>query len=213
MHRYNRGFIELVPNSMSRAEKESLAKRMDSQFRDMEALARDELSKEGVDVAHLEFRYAVYARYIGQLESFETPLDFGHLTSVEDIDRVIDEFEKTYTTVYPEGARFPQAGYSITEVALQAVAPKAIPQMIEHELAPAKPADSAYVETRKVFHDGQWTDFSVWQMGELRSGNVVVGPAIIRDPMTTVVIPPGKRVELDKFLVLHYGNNLPRSIK
>jgi N-methylhydantoinase A len=204
MHRYHRGFVELVPNGMDSETKKSLAVRLDRQFRELEEEAREEMRREGVDVKHITFRYGVYARYIGQLESFDTPIEFGHLDSATHLDQVIAAFESMYTKVYPEGARFPQAGYSITEVYLQAVAPKPQPEMAEHELASAKPSDSAFVETRKVYHDGKWTDFSVWQMGELKAGNVVLGPSIIRDPMTTVVIPPGKRVEIDKFLVLHY---------
>lgn len=204
MHRYHRGFVELVPNGMAAGAKQALGARLDQQYRELEAEAREELRREGVDARHLTFRYGVYARYIGQLESFDTPLEFGHLSTPEDLDRVVAAFESMYTKVYPEGARFPQAGYSITEVYLQAVAPKPQPEMAEHELASSRPGDSAYVESRKVYHDGKWTDFSVWQMGELKAGNVVVGPAIIRDPMTTVVVPPGKRVEIDKFMVLHY---------
>jgi len=204
MHRYHSGFVELVPNGMDAAAKTALAQRLDHRFREMEDEARAELRHEGVEVKHLSFRYGIYARYIGQLESFDTPLTFGHLSTPEHLDQVIAAFESMYTKVYPEGARFPQAGYSITEIYLQAVAPKPQPEMAEHELFSSKPADSSRVGTRKVYHDGKWTDFSVWQMGELKAGNVVVGPAIIRDPMTTVVVPPGKQVELDKFLVLHY---------
>ena len=45
------------------------------------------------------------------------------------------------------------------------------------------------------------TDFDdAW----IAAGNVVQGPANIRDPMTTVVVPPGRRNELDEYLVLHY---------
>lgn len=204
MHRYHRGFVELVPNGMAADDRQSLARRLDQQFRELEAEARAELAREGVDAKHLTYRYGVYARYMGQLESFETSLDFGHLSTAADLDRTVDAFENMYTKVYPEGARFPQAGYSITEVYLQAVAPKPQPEMAEHELASSKPADSAYVGSRKVYHDGKWTDFKVWQMSELRAGNVIPGPSIIRDPMTTVVIPPGKRVEIDKFMVIHY---------
>jgi N-methylhydantoinase A len=76
--------------------------------------------------------------------------------------------------------------------------------MAEHALSSTVPANSAYVGSRKVYHEGKWTDFKVWQMGELRAGNVIVGPSIIRDPMTTVVIPPGKQIEIDRFMVLHY---------
>lgn len=204
MHRYHRGFVELVPNGMAAVDRQAMARRLDKQFRELEVEARAELALEGVDSKHVTYRYGVYARYIGQLESFDTPLDFGVLDTAADLDRVIDAFEKMYTKIYPEGARFPQAGYSITEICLQAVAPKPQPLMAEHDLASTKPADSAYVGSRKVYHDGQWTDFKVWQMSELRPGNVIPGPSIIRDPMTTVVVPPGKRVEIDKFMVIHY---------
>ncbi len=204
MHRYHRGFVELIPNGMETTGRQAMARRLDQQFRELEVEARAELAREGVDAKHIRYRYGVYARYIGQLESFDTALDFGYLDTAADLDRVIDAFEKMYTKVYPEGARFPQAGYSITEIYLQAVAPKPQPEMAEHEFAPAKPSDAAYVGSRKVYHDGEWTNFDVWQMGELRAGNVIPGPSIIRDPMTTVVIPPGKRVEIDKFMVIHY---------
>ncbi len=204
MHRYHRGSVELVPNGMGEAEKTEMAKRLDAAFRGLEEAARGEMAQEGVDPKQLTFRYGAYARYLGQLESFDTPLDFGALKSAEDVDRVVAAFEEMYTNIYPEGARFPDAGYSITELYIQAVAPKPQPAIIEHPMSDAKPSSSAYVETRKVFHKGVWMDFQVWQMEALAAGNVVEGPAIIRDPMTTVVIPPGKRVEFDKYRVLHY---------
>ena len=38
----------------------------------------------------------------------------------------------------------------------------------------------------------------------LLAGNIIEGPGIIRDTMTAVVIPPGKRIEFDEYLILHY---------
>ncbi len=204
MHRYHRGFVELVPNDMTHDDRRTLAARLDRAWRELEAEARVEMNAEGVDVQQLKFRYGVYARYIGQLESFDTALDFGHLTRAEDVDRVIAAFEEMYTKVYPAGARFPQAGYSITEIYLQAVAPKPQPEMREYPLAGSAPSAAAFVGTREVYHAGKWTGFDVWQMGELSAGNVVHGPAVIRDPMTTVVIPPDRRIEIDRYLCLHY---------
>jgi N-methylhydantoinase A len=204
MHRYSRSCVELVPNGMPVEAQTRLALSLDRHFRELEALAVTELSQEGVDVAHVMYRYSVEVRYIGQLESVETHLDFGRFPSAAELTKVIAAFEATYARLYPAGARFPQAGYAVTDIALQAVAPKVVPELREHDLVSAKPTDAAYVGSRKVYHDGRWTDFQVWQMGGLRAGNVVVGPAIIRDPMTTVVIPPDKRVEIDKFMVLHY---------
>jgi acetone carboxylase beta subunit len=79
-----------------------------------------------------------------------------------------------------------------------------MPEIISHEIEGVIPPEAAYVESRQVSHEGQFYDFKVWQMSELRAGNIVHGPAIIRDPMTTVIIPPEKRIEIDEYMVLHY---------
>ncbi len=171
----------------------------------MEDAARAEMASEGADVSGLSFQYGLYARYIGQLESFDTPLDIETASESEDVDGLVDAFEHMYTQIYPEGARFPEVGYAISELYIKAVVPKAMPVVRKHVLAGAKPADAAFVETRQVCHQGTFHEFEVWQMAELAAGNIIKGPAIIRDPMTTLVVPPDKRIEIDEYMVLHYG--------
>jgi N-methylhydantoinase A len=189
---------------MNDTDKDAVAERLSDMWKRLEEEARAELRQEGMDTDELTFRYGVYARYIGQLESFDTPLDNGEVHTASDLDNIIAEFEKSYAKIFPEGARFPESGYSITEVYLQAIAPKPKPVLHKYEMAGEKPSDAAFVETRKAYHEGEWMDFSVWQMEELKSGNIIKGPAIIRDPMTTVVVPPEKSIELDEYLILHY---------
>jgi len=204
MHRYHRGLIAALPNKADAEHKMRVGAEIDAQFRALEDAARVELAAEGAELAELSFQYGVYARYIGQLESFDTPLEFGHFRTPADIDRLIAAFEDMYTKIYPEGARFPEVGYALSEVYVKAMVPKAMPVMQRHELRGQRPADSAYVGSRTVHHKMRAFEFRIWQMAELAAGNVIEGPAIIRDPMTTMVIPPGKRVEIDEHLVLHY---------
>ena len=204
MHRYDRGLRELIPNDMSQEDRVGCASRIDQAWRELEDEAREEMRKEGVNVDRVVFRYGVSARYIGQLESFDTRLESGNVKSAQDIDDLIQAFEVMYTKVYPEGARFPDAGYSVTAVHLEAVAPKPQPVLGKRELKGEKPSDSAYVGSRDVFHRDAWMQFRVFEMQELDAGNVIEGPAIIRDPMTTVVVPPNRRMELDEYRILHY---------
>lgn len=204
MHRYDRGVSGLIPNRMPNSDRRALAADLRSVWANLESEARAEMEHEGVDSASVTFRYGFSARYIGQLESFETALESGQMEGAGDIQNLINAFEDMYTKVYPEGARFPDAGYSITSVNLEAVAPKPQPVLHADELSDPTPLSAAYVETRKAFHRDQWLDFQVWEMAELKAGNVVAGPAIIRDPMTTVIIPPGKSMEFDQYRILHY---------
>ena len=171
----------------------------------MEKEARNEMAAEGVDPANITFRYGVAARYIGQMESFETSLDSGKMKNAEDVQRMIDAFETMYSKVYPEGAKFTEAGYSLTAVNLEAIAPNPQPVLRRYKLADELPPDGAVVGSREVYHKNQWLPFKIFEMGELLPGNVLQGPAIIRDPMTTVVVPPDKSMRFDEYKILRYS--------
>ena len=204
MHRYSRGLRVLIPNALSAADRGAVAGQIRTVWADLKADAKLEMAREGVDPQRVTFRYGIAARYIGQLESFDTALDSGEMAGPADIQRLIDAFEAMYTKVYPDGARFPDAGYSISAVHLEAIAPKPQPVLAEYPLSPAEPDAQAYVGSREVYHADGWTPFKVYEMAALKAGNVVPGPAIIRDPMTTVVIPPQRTMRFDKYRILHY---------
>lgn len=205
MHRHHKGYVATIANDSDGAHKQRVGREIAALFSAMEVAAADEMRAEGADVSGIAFQYGIYARYIGQLESFDTPLAITDAAQAADCDGLVAAFESMYTQIYPEGARFPEVGYAISELYLKASVPKAMPLVPRYELAAPKPRDSAYVGSRTVHHRGRKCDFSVWQMGELAPGNVVPGPAIIRDPMTTLVVPPGKQVRFDEYMIIHYG--------
>ena len=204
MHRYDRGLRVMVAPKATEQDLSATAKEIDAAWRELESEARVEMAAEGVETAAIEFRYSVSAHYIGQIESFETALESGQMHGPDDIRAVVDAFEAMYSKVYPEGAKFSGAGYSLTEVSLEAVAPKPQPQLREYQLAGETPPQVAFVGRRDVFHKDRWVEFDVWEMAELLPGNTVKGPAIIRDPMTTVVIPPARGMAIDAHKILHY---------
>lgn len=204
MHRYDRGSRVLIQHNAGDTDLSAAAQDINGAWRALEAEARDEMAAEGVDVSKLEFRYSVSARYIGQIESFNTALPSGRMDGPEDVRNMIQAFEDMYAKVYPEGAKFSGAGYSLTEVSVEAIAPKPQPKLMQHELSGAEPSAEAFVGERDVFHKDAWVSFKVYEMAELQPGNRVDGPAIIRDPMTTVVIPPARAMSLDAFKILHY---------
>ena len=57
---------------------------------------------------------------------------------------------------------------------------------------------------RDVYHKNTWVPFKVYEMAALKPGNEIPGPAIIRNPMTTVVIPPERMMRIHARRILHY---------
>ena len=204
MHRYDRGITVLLPNGLPAAGRAAAAHSLRQTWHELIAEARKEMADEGVSADRLSFRFGFSARYLGQLESFDATLPITDTESFTDVALVIEAFESMYTKIYPEGARFPDAGYSLTGVYLEAIASKPQPHLASFPNRGPEPDPAAFVERRKVYHRGKWTNFQVWEMQKLTAGNVINGPAILRDPMTTLVVPPGRRIEFDQFLVIHY---------
>lgn len=203
VHRYNQGVVELIRQGISVDEKSKIIQELNKVWAQLEERAVEEYNREGIRKEEVSFTKGVYMRYIGQLESFETKLNFD-IKNPEDIEKIIAAFEEEYERRFPAAAKFPEAGYAITQVFIEATAPKPIPILKEHSLEGKEPTDSAYIGSRKVYHRGKWVEFGVYSLEELKAGNTVEGPACIVDPITTLVIAEGDYVTFDKYRIIHY---------
>jgi len=203
-HRYDKAVTFFYVPSMPEAVKLYQGSVLTQAWQDMEQLAFTELEAEGIVRESVRFRYGISARYIGQVSTWEAPVDNGRVESMEDLDAVLGSFEKMYTTIYPIAARFPEIGYQITEVYLEAVADRINPVIPKFDLKGAKPSDNATKGQRQAYMDGKWIDFDIWEMDALEAGNRVDGPSIIEHPMTTLVIPPENYVEFDEHRFIWY---------
>lgn len=205
-HRYQAGASLLIPLDIEPDGRRAVADQFNAVFEQLEAQAYKELKDEGFSRDQVRFSYGMQARYTGLMESLEVGLPFGRLEKPQDLDRAIDAFEDQYEKVYARGAKYRDAGYFISEFFIEAFAEKPKPVLRAQDLADPKPRKEAYKEGRKVFYQRQWTDFKVLEMSHLSPGNVIAGPAIIEDPMTTLVIPPGKQAAFDEHALIHYAD-------
>lgn len=64
-----------------------------------------------------------------------------------------------------------------------------------------KNAQAALRTTRQVYFDGSYQDTSVYTREMLQPGNQIQGPAVIEEPTSTTILPPGASIEVDE-----YGN-------
>ncbi len=202
--RYSAGISAFVHPAGSEADKDAVGGQFAATFERLEEQARQEMTGSGIAASDMRFRYAMFARYMGHLEPLEVPLPMGRITTAADVDAALKAFDDTYAKIYTEAGMFPDAGYFITELVLEAVAPKPSPEIPLYHKKRETPNKDAVKGERSVFF-GRWTPTRIYEMNQLQAGNRIHGPAIVEDPMTTLVVPPGRQIRFDEHRVIWYG--------
>ncbi len=205
-HRYQAGASLVIPLDADDETKGGAVDQFNRVFETLETRAYEELSNEGFAADQVRFSHGMQARYTGLLESLEVSLPFGRLNEPGALDRAIAAFEDQYEKVYARGAKYREAGFFISEFFIEAFAEKPKPELRAHDLAAPEPAAVARKTPREVYHQRRWREFDIFEMSHLQPGNRIAGPAIIEDPMTTLVIPPGKQVSFDEHGLIWYGD-------
>lgn len=160
---------------------------------------------EGLKVAQSEMMLAksVDVRYVGQYHEVEMNLPEGEVTS-EVIERLAEQFHRKHKELYTFSLPWVPVEIRnlrlIAKVRGQKIAMGRIPKGNEDPSAAQKPG-------RKCYFGGDYRTTAIYDGDKLRVGNVVVGPAVIEEPLTTLVIPQAHRCEIDE-----YGNYLVGSM-
>jgi len=154
-------------------------------FSPLEAEAHSDLERDGVGLADRQLRRLLEVRYAGQLNELtvDVPSDVGESFDVR------RQFEDQYVAAFGPGAAWKDAPIEVVGCRLEATGRR------EHytpaELAPARPVDP------RAMRDVYWPQAQgfvmtpVYTGRDLLAGAVLVGPAVVEFPTTTIVIPPG----------------------
>jgi N-methylhydantoinase A len=162
---------------------------------DLEARAAAALGAEGFDPADQRLLRSADLRYDGQ--AFEVrvdvpagPVDAALAAAV--LARFHDEHERLYGYCYRDR---PRHGVEWVNVRITGVGPLDAPP-----LAPARPGTGTVVPTgsRPVFFAGAWHDTPIVWRPDLGAGDEVVGPAVVEEYGSTLPVPPGVRVVVDR---------------
>jgi N-methylhydantoinase A len=168
-------------------------------YRDMAADARQTLGDEGVSDDRIEIDFAADLRYVGQFNEVEVPSSGGEVTS-EVLDTMVAAFHKRHDTLY--GYSMPGAPIELINLRVSARGVTDKPQFSTVEAGGEDPSAAKRGE-RSAYFEGEFVDVPVYDALRLVNGNVVTGPAIVDQPTTTIVVPPGFQLVCD-----HYNNFL-----
>ncbi|MFA4835197.1 MAG: hydantoinase/oxoprolinase family protein, partial [Dehalococcoidia bacterium] len=192
----------MIPPGAPDSLKVGVGQRLNGIWKELEEATIRDFEAEGVSREQVKFAHLIYLQYTGQMHDVEVHPPVNWINTAQDMDKVIKEFEKVYEAIYTMVAKVPEAGYTITEVAVIGTAPKIKPHISKLELKGKKPPEKAYKRTQDVYFKGKWRENNIYEMDALLPGNEVEGPAILEAPSTTLVVPADQKARIDEYRVI-----------
>lgn len=179
--------------------KEGAAKGIEALFAETEEQARKQFAAEGVAASEVKFlRYGKF-RYQNQEHTTEVLLDEGEVTDAR-IAAIEASFHETYEREYTYRLDAP-----LEMVGIHLVASAEVGKLTVKERQPTgSPASAALKGERNVDYALEGVhQAAIYDGAKLEPGMEFVGPAIVEDPGTTIVIHPGNKVRVDGYGNIH----------
>jgi N-methylhydantoinase A len=166
-------------------------------FAELEADVFADLESQGVTRDRIELRRSISAMYTGQGFANELELDEWPITA-EVIERWKRRFDELYDRLY--GYMAPEMGVTVATLEVSGSGPRALmnlPELAEGGAEP--PAEARDGHHRLCLADGTPSEAPFYVLRFLLAGNVIEGPAVIEDDMTTILVPAESRATIDGF--------------
>ena len=152
----------------------------------LEETGRSEILAQGVTADRIRCERTLHLKYEGTDTTLAVPVDEDHAV-------IVAEFERRYRQQY--GFLMPGKPLVIEAVAVEAIGRS-------HDVVDEQPAfvfregPLSPIRTNRIHAQGNWREAAVYAREDLRPGDVLDGPAVIREPNATTVIEPGWRATL-----------------
>ncbi len=182
---YGMGLADVRTLKQAAVEKElsdELLASLAIEFAALGAHARADVEAQGLTPAQVRVVNSLALKYDGTDTTIELPLEAS--TSQASL---LNAFEATYRQRY--GFLMPGRALVVEAVAAEAIGRAQSAQEAVPDLAARAEELRARAEV-KVFSDDAQRPTQVFYREDLRPGDVIVGPAIIREPIATTVVEP-----------------------
>jgi N-methylhydantoinase A len=172
--------------------------------------ALKQLQSEGFDGERICLERSVDLRYMRQVHEVSTPISVeGNLTD-QDVETLVNDFERLYQRKYGPGSTYRGAGVEMTMFRLKARGMRPRPAIPGENLR-GPDASQALIGNRPIYvpRRGGMSPAGIYHFERLVPGNVINGPAVILTDITTIVIQDGHHSHLDEFrnVVIQMGRH------
>jgi N-methylhydantoinase A len=168
-------------------------------FAEMEADGLAKMRDEGLPESAIRVERHIDARFRGQGHELSVPVPAGTLTP-DHLLEAADAFRELYAQVYGIRQEYP--------VQLVNFRTRIVGEVPKLELGRSPPAvggpERALKKARPVYfrRAGGFVDTPVYERVRLAAGDAIAGPAVVEEPDSTTIVPPGYRLEVGDYLQL-----------
>lgn len=166
------------------------------------AEAVDNSKAEGLKPEKLIFVLELDMKYGGQLHFKRTTSPSLELSSVEEVEKLLKAFAQDYAHDFSPAGVFPEGGVSIENFVLHAIYPFKDINFPSVSISSAVPPRKAKKGWRDVYWEGErgYVKTPIYEHQMLRCGNTIDGPAVIEADHTTIVLPAGAALHIDRHM-------------
>ena len=158
----------------------------DEAFVPLEGTARDEVARQGIAAERITCRRTLHLKYDGTDTTLEVPF-------ARDAAPIVGEFERRYRQQY--GFLMPGKALVVEAIAVEAIG-RAESAADFAPVFPPRAGPLRALKVNRVYMEGAFRDARVFDRADLRPGDAIAGPAVIREQNATTVIEPGWRATL-----------------
>lgn len=151
----------------------------------------------GIPNEKREIKYYMEAKYPQQVHSLDVPIELKHINA-SNLSDLIELFHETHLRYYANkdlNARIEFTGWRI-----RAIGRTEKPRLQEMEFQGETPSDT-YKNSRNIYFQSkrEFIETPTYYGEKLKYGNLIRGPAIIEERLTTVVVPPNTSVQVNMY--------------
>jgi N-methylhydantoinase A/oxoprolinase/acetone carboxylase beta subunit len=161
-----------------------------------------DIGGEDFDLKRMMMRLELEMKFGGQVHVLRVNSPHLAVNSQAEVEAICQAFFDEFVDVYGSVAVYPEGGIEVLNFVLHCSIPQHKIELPTYPLAGEKISKTACKGERPVYWEeyGHYRLTPILDQNELKPQNIIEGPAIVEGRDTSVVLDPGVKLTVDKYL-------------